>query len=222
MANASVALAEAQALLNDVAKTIWTDAVLLPYLQKSHRELQVLLWESGIDAIKEITAIKSVAADATDLGGDLPSNIIVPLTLKERSDSSTSDRDWIDVAETDPLPDIEPTTSIQYWAWRGEIIEFIAPTTARKIKLRYLKGLSSVTSGASPIGFIFGEMYLGPRLASIAVESVGNSTRADELRKDAGIWIPKIIASNVKGGQSVPTRRIPYRRSFRRYIISSL
>jgi len=219
MASASVAFNEARALLNDVAATLFTDAVLLPSLQKAHRELQVLLWENGLSVIKEVTAVIDVAIGATSLGASLPADILEPKTLQERADGSTSEDDWVNVSETDNLPRVDPTTRISYWAWREEVIEFIAPTTAREVKLRYLKGLTVPTSGSSAIGLIFGELYLGPRLASIAVQTLGNTTRASELIDDAAFWIPKILAANVKRGQAIPTRRIPYRRSFRRFII---
>ena len=219
MASASVAFNEARALLNDVAATLFTDAVLLPSLQKAHRELQVLLWENGLSVIKEVTAVIDVAIGATSLGASLPADILEPKTLQERADGSTSEDDWVNVSETDNLPRVDPTTRISYWAWREEVIEFIAPTTAREVKLRYLKGLTVPTSGSSAIGLIFGELYLGPRLASIAVQTLGNTTRASVLIDDAAFWIPKILAANVKRGQAIPTRRIPYRRSFRRFII---
>ena len=219
MANASVALAEAQALLNDVGASLFTDAVLLPSLKKAHRELQVLLWENGLPVIKEVTAVIDVAANATSLGANLPTDILEPKALQERVDGSTSEDDWRDVPEADPLPRVEPSARIVYWAWREEVVEFIAPTTAREVKLRYLKGLTVPTSGSSAIGLIFGELYLGPRLASIAVQTLGNTTRAEELTNDAAFWIPKILAANVKRGQAIPTRRIPYRRNLRRFII---
>jgi len=219
MANASVALAEAQALLNDVGASLFTDAVLLPSLKKAHRELQVLLWENGLPVIKEVTAVIDVAANATSLGANLPTDILEPKALQERVDGSTSEDDWRDVPEADPLPRVEPSARIMYWAWREEVVEFIAPTTAREVKLRYLKGLTVPTSGSSAIGLIFGELYLGPRLASIAVQTLGNTTRAEELTNDAAFWIPKILAANVKRGQAIPTRRIPYRRNLRRFII---
>lgn len=222
MATAGTVWVEAQALLNDVAKSIWTDAVLLPFLQKAHRELQVMLWENGLDVIKEISAVISVAVNATTLGAFLPTDIITPITLEERPDAETLESRWRLVAESDFLPNVDPSTAIQYWNWREEIISFIAPTTARKVRLKYLKGLTVPTVTGSPIGFIFGEMYLGPRTASLACASVGNTTRADELNADAAFWIPKILATNVKQGQAVPTRRVPYRRSLRRFIVSRM
>lgn len=220
MSLASVVFSEAQSLLNDVAKQIWTDAVLLPHLQKAHRELQVLLWESGIDVIKELTAVIDIAASATTLGASLPTDILVPSRLQERADGETLESRWRDVPESDPLPNVDPIDSIQYWIWREEVISFTPPNTAREVKLTYLKSLTTPTAGSSSIGFIFGELYLGPRTASIAAQTVGNITRAEELTNDAAFWIPKIISSNVKQGQSVPARRIPYRRSFRRFILS--
>lgn len=222
MALASAVFAESQALLNDVAKSIWTDAVLLPFLQKAHRELQVLIWENGLDVIKEITTVIEVAANATSLGASLPTDLLEPKTLQERVNGSTSENDWRDVPEADPLPRISPTVSIQYWNWREEVIEFIAPTTDREVKLRYFKGLTVPIESSSPIGFIFGETFLGPRTAALAAGSVGNTTRADELNTDSALWIPKILAANVKRGQAIPTRRIPYRRGYRRFILGGL
>src|SRR3990172_8186064 len=224
MALVSVALDQARVVLNDTSSPpkFYTNTILLPHLKEAHRELQVLLWENGLPVIKEVTAVIDVAALATSLGVSLPTDILEPKALQERVDGSTTEDDWKDVSETDNLPRMDPTISIQYWAWREESIEFIAPTTAREVKLRYLKGLTLPTSGSSAIGLIFGELYLGPRLASIAVQTLGNTTRASELIDDAAFWIPKILAANVKRGQAVPTRRIPYRRSLRRFIVGGM
>src|SRR3972149_6299783 len=141
MATAGVALDEARALLNDVSTQYFSNTVLIPYLQKAHRELQVLLWENGIDVIKELTAVIDIPANQPNLGVSAPANILTPIRLQERKDGSTSENDWTDVTESDPLPSMEPTSSIMYWTWREEAVQFIASTEAREVKLSYMKGL---------------------------------------------------------------------------------
>lgn len=210
MATVSTALESARTLLNDDAATLWTDAVLLPKVREAHRELQVALTLNGLPVIKEVSAIIDVPASTLTLPTQ-PADIVEPIWMKERPDGGTAD-DFVDMEEVDFLPDVLQAEDLHYWAWREEVISFVGATTAREVQLRYKKGLPTINGGSDSIGFVYGELYLGPRTAAIAALSVGNKSVHDDLTSLAMNNIDKILRMNVLGQQHLPARRKPYRR----------
>jgi hypothetical protein len=215
MALASVALDSARTYLNDVNSQIWTDTVLLPYLKEAHRDMLLVLWLNGLPVIKEKSSTINVTALATTL--TLPSDLIEPIWLKERSQGSSDQ--WIEMTETEFEPDRNKETTLNYWTWREEVIAFVGATTNREVLLRYWKSLAAVTTASSALGFILAEAFLGPQTAGYAAGSVGNLTLAGELLfvqsqqvGVAGSKLDMIVRANVKGQQNLPARRIPYRR----------
>jgi len=217
MANLSVALIEARTLLNERESTprIWTDTVLLRHVPKAHRELQLKLLANSIAVIREYTAAINITALDTTLGGNQPSDLIEPIAMEERAQGS-SDK-FNDVREVDFIPNNDdPPNTLTFWTWREEIISFAAPSTNREIRLKYRKGLTIPTATGNAIGVLLGEMYLGPRIAALAAFSVGNLSLAEQATIDAEKWIDEIVSVNIKGEQSKPIQRIPYRRRRRR------
>lgn len=215
MATLLTAFEDTRPLLNDnnVGPSVWIDALLLKFVPKAHRELQILLWENGIPVIKEISSALAVAALATVFTTP-PTDIIVPISMKERLNGSSEE--YVPLEELD-FENVSITQSdiLRYYCWREEAVRFVGATTARQVMMRYLKGITVPAATNSPIGFIFGEMYLGPRIAALAAGSVGDESSYVKLTDDANKWIDKIVAANVKGGQSLPVQRIPYRRARR-------
>lgn len=213
MANTSVALDTARTLLNDDAGTLWTDAVLLPKLKEAHREMQTKLVLAGIPVIKAATAVLSVPANTTDLTSVVgyPTDLIEPTWLKERTPGQ-QERDFVDMTEVADVPNLNPTTELIYWCWIGEKILLLGAVVNRDVKIRYMKGITVPVAGTSPIGFLFGESYLGHRTAALSASSVGNKTAHDELTQEANMKFQEIVALNIKGGQNLPARKRPYHR----------
>jgi len=210
MATAQDVVDEASVLLGDPDQTKWDFAVLLPLLQKAHRELQVDLNLSGLPVLKEVSAILTVPALAVSLGALLPADLIEPVSLGERQ-SGTSDL-FNDMIQTTWEPEDVQTTTLRYWSWREENIVFLGATVAVDVKLRYIKGLTAPTSEGSPLGFINAQLFLGPRTAALAAAVAGNLAVAQALNADAEIQKAKVIRYNVKQMQAIPKRRRPYRR----------
>lgn len=217
MAIATVALDSARTYLNDVGKQIWTDAALLPFLKEAHKDLLMVLWLNGIPVIKE----KSASINVTAVSGvtlSLPSDLLEPISLKERTQSSTEE--WIDMSEVDFEPDsLTQELTLKIWCWREEAINFVGATTNRSVLLRYWKSFAVLTAAGDSLGFIQAENFLGPQTAAYAAGSIGNLTLAGELLWQQGVKVgvagsrlDMIIRANVKGMQNLPARRIPYRR----------
>lgn len=218
MATAQVALDSARTYLNDQGQQIWTNALLLPFLKEAHRDLLLTLLHNGIPVIREKSAAINITA-VTGLIVTLPADLVEPISLKERAQTSTSVTDYVSMEEKDFEPDTPQTTELRYWCWREEAINLVGATTARTVLLRYLKSLATITAVGDSLGFILAEIFLGPQTAAYAANSVGNKTLASELayikgKQDgvAGSRLSQIVAINVKGMQNLPARRIPYRR----------
>lgn len=219
MALASEALDSARVYLNDTANQIWSNTKLLPFLKEAYRDLLVQLWLNGIPVIKEKTSTPIEVA-AGDLSLTLPADFIEPIRLKERLDG-TSDS-YSDMTEKEFEPDYSQSESLNYWAFREGAIQFVGATTAREILLYYWKSLTVPTAANSALGFTFAEIFLGPQTAGYASGSVGNLTLAGQLLYIppdnlgvAGSKLDAIIRANIKGQQSLPARRIPFRRANR-------
>ena len=217
MSLAAVAFTTARSLLNDAAGTLWTDTVLLPFLQEAHRELQVRLDLEGIPVIKNISAILSVPSGNTNLSQlpGFPTNLVKPELLKERKVGQL-DRDFIEMNEVSFIPNEQQTDRLRYWSWIGEQITTLGATGATEVLIRYWGGLALPLSGADNLGFLYAENYIGPRTAAIAAGSVGNDTIRTQQGTEADAKLDFVIRMNVKGMQNLPVRRRPYRRRWSR------
>ncbi len=217
MATAQEAIDSARVYLNDVNAQMWTDAKLFPRLKEAYRDLLIELWLQGIPVIREKTSVPiTVNIGATTL--TLPADLLEPIKLKERPFGSSET--FVPMEEKDFEPDFIASDTLRYWAWREEGIDLVGATTKREVLLFYWKTLTIPTVVGSTLGFIYAEIYLGPKTAAYAAGSVGNPTLAQEANALAESKLNKIIRANIKGQQSLPTRRIPYRRSRRTRVFS--
>src|SRR4051812_5719513 len=94
----------ARSLLNDAAGSLFTDSVLLPYLNSAYRKVQRALENVGAasqlsdDALLVVAAMVAVdpaaqvsITDATAPPNQLPTDLLVPMRLWERPNGSSSD-----------------------------------------------------------------------------------------------------------------------------------
>lgn len=190
---ASVVLATARTYLNDDAANNWTDAALFPKLQQAHRELQIKLRRAAAPLMKT-TYTETVVASSTGFATP-PDDLVAPIQLWEQ----TPDADISTFAlmtEADPLPNVDPATTMIWWAWVEEVVTFIGSTANRTIKMLYWRALPIPQVNTDPIGFINGELYLAPRTAAIAAASVGQSQEMQTLAAVADASLNEVILSN--------------------------
>lgn len=217
MATAQSALDSARVYLNDVGSQMWSNTVLLPYLKEAHKDLLLILWLNGLPVVLEKSAVINVTA-VTGVTLTLPTDLLEPIELKERTQGSIED--WLPMREVDFEPDsLIQNSTLEVWCWREEVINLVGSTTNRSVLLRYWKSLAAIVDATSALGFIMAESFLGPQTAGYACGSVGNTTLAAELLwiqnsnvGIAGSRLDMIIRANVKGMQNLPARRLPYRR----------
>lgn len=155
----------ARAHLNDVKANVFTNAILLPYMQAAYRKVQRALANSGQETFITDETLLVVAAlagadpavqasitDATAPPNQLPTNLICPLRLWERPNGST--QDFVDMADwtgRGGLPSFPQNQTLNMWEWRTDGIYFPGALQATQIRMRYMKMLETATGPASQI-----------------------------------------------------------------------
>lgn len=206
MSNASVAIQGARAYLNDNNGISWTDTSLMPFLREAFGELQLAL---GTHRISEIKSQVIAPIAVGDLFFPLPSNITEPVSMFEK-DFGASDDFYEPMKQVAWLPNITSSNSLVFWSWRQQQIQFLGATSPRTVKLRYNGYLTAPNTLNDPLGFIWAERFLGPRIAALALESVGQGRRAAGLAVLAENNKYQIMQYNVTENQR-PVRRKKYR-----------
>lgn len=202
-------LSSAASLLNDRDKVTWTDAVLLPYYQKAHKEIVQAYENNGSPILKEVSALTTVAIGEKTI--TTITDIRTPLKLFERA-SGSSDK-FKEMRETDWEPEDEPGDTLKYWNWREGVITLLGATTARQVKLRYIKTIEAPNSANSTVVVPEAELFLASRTAALAAGlSGGNFERASALASDAEVFKFGTLNNQTQGLQGSVIRKRGYRR----------
>ena len=205
---ASELLTEAKILLNDAQGLTYTDAKLIPLLQKAYRELQQKMRRAGIGVTREQTDEINIDAgvDTLSEGAGLPPDIISPISVHEREDEN---QEWVELRKLDWVPLNDPSQSPGSWAWREEQIKLYPSISSRQVLIRYNKSLPKIISEISPIQISGAETFLASRCAAIAALVIGeNESRALALDIDARDGMIEFKATRVNSTQSNPVRRL--------------
>lgn len=209
--------------LNDIDGITWTDAHLLPLIQEAHRELQtelslndiavvrVQLTNSGVQQGLHLPAYQT----SLNAAGLMPANLLEPLELNERDWGDITPEDYLEMTRMPFVPNYTQNNFLFYWSWIEEDIQFVGATVDRDIQIRYRSSLATPLNMNSTVGFLRGELYLGPRTASLAVGVAGDMKKSLWFQKQADMNLDKVIRSNVKNDQGTGVRRMPYRRNGR-------
>lgn len=217
---ASIFMARAAALLNDSSQAIYTNTVLLPYAQIAWDELAELFEENNNPAMNETNTTSVITTAMTDIGGStgpaLPNDLIEIQTLYERTNGSSED--WQEMKKQTFLPTfVAKSTSLVYWAWMNQIINFLGATTTRQIRIDYI-GLTfaSLTGPSSSIAIFNSKNFLAFRTAALAAEFAGeDKERAASCNGFAQMASDRLLNISVKGQQNSPARRRPFMSTYR-------
>lgn len=215
------------ALLNDVARTVYTYAVQIPYLNIALHELQEYFELNNIPATDQLSAVIQVDADVTEIAFNaagtaadpkLPDDLIEPLRLWERPRGSNP---FIPMTRVDSLPQNMVGVEIsqfQIYVWEANEIRFFGASQNNDIKMEYTRKLFiDAVNENSLINIVNGQTFLEYRTASLCAEFIGeNKTRADDLNVFAGLGIDRATGITTKGRQATVTRRRPFRSGYRR------
>ena len=216
----------AAALLNDPARTVYTYAAQLPYLQMAAQELEEYFEQNNIPVTNDSSAVIEVDSGITQIGfedytpppNNLPNDLV---EIRQLWYSPRGQDQWLPMTKRDYLPHYLETSvmnALTYYTWNDQMIEFLPSDTDNDIKIDYIKPIfPEIVDENTILGLINGKTFLEYRTAGLCARFVGeNPTRATELDGDALMASDRATGIGTKGRQSIPVRRRPFRASFKR------
>lgn len=212
-----------RSLLNDAQGNLFTDAVLLPYLNSAYRKMQRAIGNAGgggfiqDDTLLVVTAIAGVdtslqvsITDATAPPNQLPTDLLVPLKLWERPNGSSDDfLEMVDLTRHGGLPSRAQDVTLSVWEWRADGLYFLGATQDTQIRLRYLKAYPDLTDSTSPVLVRNAQEALAYAAAALAAWARGSplAEKWDDAASDA---IEDLVVAAVRRDQQSQRRRRPF------------
>lgn len=212
-----------RSLLNDAQGNLFTDAVLMPYVNAGYRKVQRALANVGAGAFITDNAtliVPAVAApdpsaqvaitDATAPPNQLPTDLLVPVKLWERpAESSQEFAEMVDLTQHGGLPSRVQGLVLSVWEWRADGLYFLGATQDTEVRLRYLKMLPDLTDATSPVLIRNAQEAMAYAGAAMAALARGSPLAAqwDAAAADA---IEDLISGAARSDQQSCRRRRPY------------
>jgi hypothetical protein len=221
-ATAGVALDLARALMNDPNGVLWSDALLLPFLNASYRSLQEELATSGVSVMKTqadldlpLTTLNgaTIAPNPPQIGDDtdpaLPSDCIVPYTLEERATGSS---DLFVPMEriTGTMPNFDPASRLWIWQWESDRIRLVGATQAVTVRIHYERSLPQLTRASDGLQIPNVTRPLAYEVAALAARSRGARELAMDMEQAAARSREAVLDRYTRAEQWKMRRRKPY------------
>jgi hypothetical protein len=217
------ALNLARSLANDAAGAVFSDAVLLPFLNSAYRALQRELAESGVSVLVSQADLdlpltngvtNNVISDVTT--PQLPTDLLAPHQLFEQTTGSS---DIFTPMEkiTGGLPNFQPGARLRMWEWREDAIQLVGATQETTVRIRYEKSLPAIVLGTDPLQIRSSIDPLAYAVAAMAARSRGAQALAADMFALAENAAEKLIERYVRPEQFKGRRRKPY--GYRRHVV---
>jgi hypothetical protein len=148
--------------------------------------------------------------DATAPPNQLPTDLLVPVKIWERPNSSTQDFvEMVDLSQHGGLPSRGQGLTLSVWEWRADGVYFLGATQDTQIRLRYLKAYPDFTDATSPVLVRNAQEAIAYATAALAGWSRGSplAEKWDEAASDA---LEDLIAAAVRREQQSARRRRPF------------
>ena len=209
------ALNLARSLVNDAAGVVFTDTVLMPFLNAAYRTLQRELAENGV----------TVLVAQADL--DLPlTDGLTPTEISDSLHRSFPRIAWCRTAlwemvtgSTDMflpmekiaggLPNFQPGAYLRMWEWIEDQINLIGAMQAITVRIRYEKVLPTLVYGTDPVQIRSSTDPLAYSTAAMAARSRGQRALAMDMSSAAADATLKLIERYVRPDQYKGRRRHP-------------
>jgi len=212
-----------RSLLNDSQGNLFTDTILLPYANSAYRKVQRSLGNAGgggfiqddvlliVPAVAQTdTSLQVSITDATAPPNQLPTDLLVPLKIWERRNTSTDDfLEMVDLTRHGGLPSRVQDVTLSVWEWRADGLYFLGATQDTQIRLRYLKAYPDFTDATSPVLIRNAQEAIAYAAAAMAAWARGSplAEKWDDAASDA---IEDLVSAAVRREQQSARRRRPF------------
>jgi hypothetical protein len=212
-----------RSLLNDAAGNLFTDGVLIPYVNSAYRKVQRALSAAGQetflvdDILLTVAAISAVDAsqqvvinDATAPPNQLPTDLLAPLEVWERASGGSDDFvQMADLTGRGGLPSLQQGATLRFYEWREDGLWFLGATRATQIRVRYQKSFPDFSDGTSVVLIRNAQeaiAYYGAAMAALA----RGSPLAERWSEAADDATEDLITTVVRRDQRIGRRRLPF------------
>jgi hypothetical protein len=212
-----------RSLLNDAAGNLFTDAVLLPYVNSGYRKVQralanvqssTFLTDNVLLLVSAVTQVDASAqvsiTDATAPPNQLPPDLLVPTKVWERPNGSSVDfLQMTDLTGHGGLPSEPQGQALRFWEWRADGLYFLGATQDTQIRLRYQKSYPDLTDATSPVLIRQAQEAIAYTAAAMAGAARGapQAERWDAAGADA---IEDLVSRATQREQQTGRRRKPF------------
>jgi len=198
----SVVCGRARTLLSDSGSTFWDDTALMRFVDVAFPEVQVILRKALCPIMRKWSTAQTVNSGTLTVGAAI-TDMVEPIKLTECAVSAGFAAS-VDMNEVGTLPRVAQTTTLRYWSWNGASIDLIGASANRDVFVRYWRSIDTPASSSGSLVIPQVEVYLTPRVAALAYESIGQNELAKELNQTALDSIAGLITVNK--GQMVGKR----------------
>jgi hypothetical protein len=210
-----------RALVNDSAGAVFTDTLLMPFLNSAYRGLQRELAENGVSVLTEQQSGTGVTnTELSDVSSpQLPTDCLAPHMLWERATPNTGDV-FVPMEKFmsgGSMLNLQPSSYLRLWEWREDKVNLIGATQSITVRIRYEKVLPALTHGTDPIQIRSATDPLAFATAALAARSRGARALAQDLLGTAQMATENLIERYVRPEQTKGRRRMPY--SYHRRLI---
>ena len=209
-------LEHASTLLGDANKIFFIDDVLLPFVKEAHLEIQNDLVANGFRPFEILSTVITLPANATEIPVPPPDLFLV----QKIEEANVGSADFFPVFERSWEPNVQPSTTLQFWSFREGKVRFVGATQDRSIKLYYLKADAGTVSGAGSIINLTNALPIySARVAYLAAQFKARNKEAAKAL--LGLYAQRLatyLTIEIKSQQGVTHRRKPY--TTKRYAIS--
>jgi hypothetical protein len=212
-----------RSLLNDAAGNLFTDGVLMPYVNSAYRKTQRALAAAGQetflvdDVLLVVPAVTTadpsaqvVLNDSTAPPNQLPTDLLAPTCVWERPNLSAVDFvPMTDLTGRGGLPSDVQGPTLRFWEWRQDGLWFVGATQDTQIRLRYQKAFPDFTDGTSVVLIRNAQeaiAYAGAAMAALA----RGSPLAEQWANAAADALEDLITTTVRRDQRGGRRRQPF------------
>ena len=213
--------------MNDASGVVFTDTVLMPFLNSAYRALQRELAENGVTVLMAqvdinlpLDPVSGLAPNPPQISDvtspQLPVDLLAPHALWEIATNSTDI--FIPMEKiTGGMPNLQASPYLRIWEWREDRINLIGATQPITVRLRYEKALPALVLGTDPVQIRSATDPLAYAVAAMAARSRGARALAADMQAAAQMATEKLIERYVRPEQAKARRRRPY--GYRRRII---
>ena len=208
MPTASDVYTESRSFLNDTGIQIYTNTVLLPYLKTAHDELVQRLRLRGAKVLYERSAVVNYTAN--DLVIALPADLLTPLSLEEKPDGA-ADSQYRAMIELQWEIDTPVNDRLIYWAYREQEIKVLPATTARDVRIKYIKAIPEISGDSSDITVLQAKTFLSAKTAEHAYRFIAkNMIMADSCANKSEVAIAVLLDNITKTQVNQTARMKPF------------